>query len=185
MPESMEIDLVARAQGGDVSAIGALYDEHHESIFRYVWLRVGDTQLAEDLTGDVFMRMLHSLPNYQSMGLPFRAWLYRIAHNRLVDHYRRNGRREPVSLDVVETHAADDDPLVSVERRLLAERLGHALSELDAHQREVVVLRFLAGLSLQETAAAMGRSEAAVKSLQHRSLAALRRALGEKEQVMG
>ena len=185
MPESMEVDLVARAQGGDVNAIGALYDEHHESIFRYLWLRVGDPHLAEDLTGDVFMRMLHALPNYQSMGLPFRAWLYRIAHNLLVDHFRRNSRREPVSLDVVETHAADDDPLVSVERRLLAERLGHALSQLDPHQREVVVLRFLAGLSLQETAAAMGRSEAAVKSLQHRSLSALRLALGEEEQVMG
>ena len=185
MPESMEVELVARAQGGDVNAIGALYDEHHESIFRYVWLRVGDAQLAEDLTGDVFMRMLKALPNYQAVGLPFRAWLYRIAHNLLVDHYRRNGRREPVSLDAVEAHPAGDDPLVSVERRLLAERLGHALSQLDPHQCEVVVLRFLAGLSLQETAAAMGRSEAAVKSLQHRSLAALRRTLGEKEQVIG
>jgi len=184
MPESSDVDLVARAQGGDVNAIGALYDEHHESIFRYVWLRVGDRHLAEDLTGDVFMRMLNALPHYRALGLPFRAWLYRIAHNLLVDHYRRNSRRETVSLDAAEARAGDVDPVAFVERRLRVERVAVALSRLDVHQREVVALRFVAGLSLQETAQAMGRSEAAVKSLQHRGLEALRLALSEEEQVI-
>ena len=185
MPDPGSPDLVARAQGGDVDAIGALYDQHHESIFRYVWLRVGDRHLAEDLTGDVFMRMLAALPGYRSMGLPFRAWLYRIAHNLLVDHFRKVGDREPLPLDVVEhTEAGEDDLASTVERNLLAERLHRALSKLDPSYREVVVLRFISGLSLREVALATDKTEAAVKSLQHRGLAALRLALNqEPEQV--
>lgn len=186
MPDPSGPDLVARAQGGDVDAIGALYDQHHESIFRYVWLRVGDRHLAEDLTGDVFMRMLAGLPTYQSVGLPFRAWLYRIAHNLLVDHFRKVKDRVPVPLDAVENKdAGEDDPLLAVEHKLRVERLHRALSRLDPSYREIVVLRFISGLSLREVALATDKTEAAVKSLQHRGLAALRLALNqEPEQVI-
>ncbi len=185
MLDRSDPDLVVHAQGGDVDAIGALYDRHHESIFRYVWSRVGERRLAEDLTGDVFMRMLTALPGYRSLGLPFRAWLYRIAHNRLVDHFRSDGRRVWLALEAVEGQIGEGDPAPAIEQKLLVERVGRALSQLDENQREVVTLRFIAGLSLQETALAMGRSEAAVKSLQHRSLAALRRTLAqEPEQVI-
>jgi RNA polymerase sigma-70 factor (ECF subfamily) len=177
--------LVARAQEGDMDAIGALYDQHHENIFRYVWLRVGNRHVAEDLTGGVFMRMLAALPNYPSLGLPFRAWLYRIAHNLLVDHYRRENHRVWLPLDAIKEHADDRDPTGAIEQKLLVERLGQVLSQLDQDQHEVVVLRFVVGLSLRETAEAMGKSEAAIKSLQHRSLATLRLALSqEPEQVI-
>lgn len=168
-----------------MDAIGALYDQHHESIFRYVWLRVGDRQLAEDLTGDVFLRMLDALPSYRSIGLPFRAWLYRIAHNLLVDHFRRSKRRASTPIEAAEDRPNEVDTASSAERKLLVERVNHALAALDAPQREVMALRFVNGLSLQETAQAMGKSEAAVKSLQHRGLVTLRQSLAAgKEQVI-
>jgi RNA polymerase sigma-70 factor (ECF subfamily) len=184
MPNLDGPGLIVRAQGGDVDAIGALYDQHHESIFRYVWLRVGDRHLAEDLTGDVFMRMLNALPGYRSVGLPFRAWLYRIAHNLLIDHYRTTGNRSALPLEDIEDRQADDaDPPAAAEHTLLVERLQTALSKLDPPQRDVVALRFVSGLSLRETALALDKTEAAVKSLQHRGLAALRLALREEQQV--
>ncbi len=178
-------ELVARAQGGDVDAIGRLYDQHHESIFRYLWLRLGDWQAAEDLTGDVFMRMLTALPGYHSVGLPFRAWLYRIAHNLLVDHFRKADNRVLVSLDEIKEQNGENDPASATEQKLLVARVNHALSQLDQNQREVIVLRFVIGLPLREVAGAVNKTEAAVKSLQHRGLAALRLTLGqEQEQVI-
>ena len=185
MGDSSDLDLIARAQGGDVDAIGGLYDQHHASIFRYLWLRLDDRQVAEDLTGDVFMRMLTALPNYQSIGLPFRAWLYRIAHNLLVDRFRKTNNRVLVPLEGIEEQSDENDPASTVEQKLLVARMNHALSKLDEHQREVVVLRFIIGLPLRETALAVGKTEAAVKSLQHRGLAAMRLALSqEQEQVI-
>ena len=181
MRDSSDPNLVARAQGGDVDAIGALYDQHHESIFRYVWLRVGDRHLAEDLTGDVFMRMLAALPHYQAVGLPFRAWLYRIAHNLLVDHYRKKNNRASVPLDAIEESEGEGDPISTIEQKLLAERLHRALSKLDQSHREVVMLRFVSGLSLREVALAIDKTEAAVKSLQHRGLVALRLTLSQEQ----
>jgi RNA polymerase sigma-70 factor (ECF subfamily) len=183
MPDLSDPELVAHAQGGNVDAIEALYDRHRPSIFRYVWSRVGDRHAAEDLTSDVFVRMVTALPDYRSTGQPFRAWLYRIAHNLLVDHYRRENKHVAVSLDTIEERdAGGEDPVSFTERRLNAERVQHALSQLDPAHREIVVLRFLCELSLQEVAQVLGKTEAAVKSLQHRSLTALRQAFA-REQV--
>lgn len=178
VPDSSDAELVRRAQGGEVSAVGELYDRHHESIFRYVLVRVQDRGLAEDLTGEVFARMVSDLPGYRLRGAPFRAWLYRIAHSRVVDHYRKQKGRLPVSLDNAEGLSDPaDNPASTVERKLTLERVQRALSGLDPSQREVVVLRFLVGLSLQEVAQTLGKTLAAVKSLQHRGLKALRVAL--------
>ena len=94
MQDSSDAELITRAQRGEVNAIGRLYDRHRESIFRYLWIRLDDRQLAEDLTGDVFMRMLDALPRYRMKGLPFRAWLYRIAHNLLVDYFRKMNHQD-------------------------------------------------------------------------------------------
>jgi len=185
MTDAVELDLIASAQGGDVDAIGALYDRHHESIFKYLWLRLGNQHVAEDLTGDVFLRMLDALPAYRTLGLPFRAWLYRIAHNLLVDHYRRESKHVPISLDTITLHADNGDPVSDIEHRLLIDHVGRALTDLDPNQREVITLRFIIGLSLRETALSVGKTEAAVKSMQHRGLSALRAALKpEREQVI-
>ncbi len=177
MPDSSDAELIARAQRGEVNALGRLYDRHRQSIFRYLWIRLDDRQLAEDLTGDVFMRMLDALPRYRMQGLPFRAWLYRIAHNLLVDYFRKMNRQSTVPLDAVEEQGTEDEPGRTIEQILLSERLQAALLRLEPTQGEVIILRFLAGLSLRETALTLGKTEAAIKALQHRGLSGLRRAL--------
>ena len=184
MQDSGDAELVTRAQRGEVNAIGRLYDRHRESIFRYLWIRLDDRPLAEDLTGDVFMRMLDALPRYQQQGLPFRAWLYRIAHNLLIDYFRKLNHQVTVPLEVVEEQGADDDPDRAIEQILLSERLQTALMDLVPTQCDVVTLRFLSGLSLQETALTLGKTEAAVKALQHRGLSSLRRSLKPLEGSM-
>jgi RNA polymerase sigma-70 factor (ECF subfamily) len=179
----VEVDdaaLIKRAQGGDVDAVGELYDVHHQPIFRYVWSRVGDQQLAEDLTGEIFTRMVISLSGYRSGDVPFRAWLYRIARNLIVDHHRSENGRFPTSLDVVEnvsSGGSQPDPIV--ERILTLERVQAALTRIDPAQQEIIRLRFVAGLSLNEAAKTVGKTIPAVKSLQHRGLAALRAVLLE------
>ncbi|HLE29518.1 MAG TPA: sigma-70 family RNA polymerase sigma factor [Anaerolineales bacterium] len=179
---AQDSDLAALARRGDVNAIGALYDRHHEALFRYIWSRVGERETAEDMTGEVFTRMLAALPRYQPTATPFRAWLYRIAHNLVVDHYRKEGGRTFLSLDQAEAQSDEAGDLnLIVEWNLTIEQVHHALARLDEAQREVVSLRFLSGLSLQEVAAALEKSEGAIKALQHRGLAALRRALVEMQ----
>jgi RNA polymerase sigma-70 factor (ECF subfamily) len=175
--ESSDAELVTHAQRGDVNSLGRLYDRHRESIFRYLWIRLDDRQLAEDLTGDVFMRMLDALPRYQMKGLPFRAWLYRIAHNLMIDHFRKLNHQAAMPLEIAEEQKAGDDPDRAIEQILMSERLQTALMDLEPTQCDVVTLRFLVGLSLQETALTVGKTEAAVKALQHRGLGSLRRAL--------
>lgn len=173
-------DLVALARGGDVDAVGALYDRHQLSIFRYTLSRVGDRHAAEDLTGEVFLRMVKGLPKYQPMQIPFRGWLFRIAHNLVVDHYRKHRSRLPIAIEEAElTAEPEGDPVQSLERSVETERLYDLLSRIDRLQCEVVALRFLSGLSVRETAGAVGKSEAAVKALQHRGLAALRDLLSQ------
>ena len=177
-------DIVTLAQGGDVQAIGALYDQHHQALFRYLWARVGERQTAEELTGDVFMRMLAALPRYRPSVVPFRAWLFRIAHNLLVDHYRKEGGRVAVPLQSAEEVSDGSDPAAQVEQKITAERVQQALAAVDEPQRSVIALRFLSGLSLEETAAVIDKSESAVKALQHRGLVAIRRALTQEKVLL-
>lgn len=175
-----EVSIVKKAQKGDSSAVGWLFDNHHEAIFRFIWLRVRDHALAEDLTGEVFMRMVAELPRYQNRDLPFRAWLYRIAHNLVVDNYRTDKSHMSLPLEQVILHANPaTHPDVMTDQALTIERVQQALDNLDPAQREVVELRFLAGLSLKDAAATLNKTVAAVKSLQHRGLSTLRILLTE------
>ena len=161
-----------------MSAVGELYDRHHLRIFRYIWMHVRDQQLAEDLTGEVFVRMVTGLSGYRQRGVPFQAWLYRIAHNLTTDHHRRANLHEMVPLEHA-TELSDPlhDPPAIAEQHLGAQQVQRALDTLDPLQREVIVLRFVAGLSLQEVGSSLNKTVAAVKSLQRRGLAALRAAL--------
>ncbi|MCA9934400.1 MAG: sigma-70 family RNA polymerase sigma factor [Ardenticatenaceae bacterium] len=181
----MQIDdrvLVQRAQQGNTQAIGALYDRHHHHIFRFVWSRTNNQALAEDLTGEVFTRMVTHLPQYQTRGVPFRAWLYRIARNLIVDHQRQHNQHTIVDIEQAANLSVDeDDPMALTETALTRETLQHALGKLDPVQREVIELRFLLGLSLQEVAQTLDKTVSAVKSLQHRGLKSLRRTLATLE----
>ena len=179
-------DRVRRAQDGSLSAIRELYLEHHKHIFRFIWSRVHDADQAEDLTGEVFVRMVTGLPSYQDRSLPFRAWLYGIARNLVIDWYRKKSRRMSVPLEnIAGKLVAGESPEEKTEQALTLERVLQVLERIDPAQREVVELRFLAGLTLKDAARAIDKTVAAVKALQHRGLASLRASLSEGQMPDG
>ncbi len=142
---------------------------------------MADARAAEDITSDVFVRALEGLKSFEYRGVPFSAWLYRIARDRVIDYYRRSSRQKAaVALDE-SLHATVESPEQAVLHGFELQELQGALEQLTEEQRLVVVLRFLGGKSLEEVARQLGKTEGAVKSLQHRALAALGRALGERK----
>ncbi|GAB4282940.1 MAG: hypothetical protein Kow0080_36890 [Candidatus Promineifilaceae bacterium] len=168
-------DLVRRAKQGDRAAFAAIYDRHYRAVFNYIFYRVGDTPLAEDLTADVFVRLVEKIHTF-TPDRPILAWLYTIARNRVIDHHRRNGRATLVSLDD-NLDAAEDDPAAAADAHLRHAALTAALSQLTEEQRLVILLKFVEECSNACAAAVLGKTEGAVKSLQHRALAALERIL--------
>lgn len=165
--------LLQRLRLGDAEAFAGLYRANVQAVFRYIAFRVNDSRLAEDLTGDVFIRALKSINSYQDQGKPFVAWLYRIAHARVVDHYRQQDRR-PVSTSL------DDEPLEvsgDMDRNLLQRQassvLRDAIRDLTDDQQQVIILRFIEGQRIEMVAQQMGKNANAVKALQHRALHAL------------
>ncbi|MCH8825869.1 MAG: sigma-70 family RNA polymerase sigma factor [Chloroflexi bacterium] len=171
--------LVRMAQEGDTSSFGELYERFFDQIYRYVSFKTGSPSEAEDITGEVFVRMLESIHKFKWQGHPFSSWLFRIAHNLVVDHFRRKGKRNVVSLDNttinVEAVAVDVDSHIDTEMSM--DEVRKAMVGLTVLQKEVISLRFAAGLSVAETAEAVGKKENAVKALQHAGLKKLRRFL--------
>ena len=171
-----ERTLLERARAYDEDALGELYDEYAPRIYAYLYRRVQDTQLAEDLTGEVFVRMLQAIQARKFWHTSFRGWLYRIAHNLVVDHFRKQPPAPAIELD--EQLVADqDDPESAVAERLSHRRLRSAISQLTADQQQVLALRFGEQLTSREAGEVMGKSVSAIEALQHRGLAALRRVL--------
>ena len=171
--------LVRMAQEGDTSSFGELYERFFDQIYRYVSFKTGSPSEAEDITGEVFVRMLESIHKFKWQGHPVSSWLFRIAHNLVVDHFRRKGKRNVVSLDNatinVEAVAVDVDSHIDTEMSM--DEVRKAMVGLTVLQKEVISLRFAAGLSVAETAEAVGKKENAVKALQHAGLKKLRRFL--------
>jgi len=165
--------LVQRAQGGDGAAFAALYDVFAPRLFRFFRFRVSAAEAAEDLTQRVFLKMIEQLPNYQSRGVPFAAWVFRVARNALIDDARAT--RPTVALDeIAETQSDAASPEALAAASLDADALHAAIAALPPDQREVIASRFFAGLTPGETAAQMGRTPGSVRVLQFRALAALR-----------
>lgn len=171
-----EQDLVHRAQNGDKEAFTELYETYFDKLYRYIVVRIGNRAEAEDMTQQVFVKAYKSISSYRWRGVPFSAWLFRIAHNLIVDFFRKESKRPTVPLDE-SLVASNDNVQQVVERRLDVERVMAATRQLTAAQREVVSLRFAGGLAIAEVARVMGKSEGAVKALQHSAIAALRRVL--------
>lgn len=169
--------LVKQAQSGASDAFAALYEHFYDSIFRYVSFKIGNASEAEDITAEVFVRMIESIHKFKWQGYPFSSWLYRIAHNLVVDHYRRRSRKQMVSLENTKPilHAAAFDSDAHMDLQLTMAEVMKAMESLTDLQREVITLRFAAGLSVAETARAIGKKDNAVKSLQHAGLVKLRR----------
>ncbi len=177
-----EESLVQWATRGDQKAFAQLYEEHFDRIYRYVVLRIGDKIEAEDMTQQVFLKALQSISSFKWKGVPFAAWLYRIAHNQVVDYLRK--KRVAVPLDE-SLASSDSNPQLMAEHSLDVEQLLLATRRLTEAQREVISLRFAGELSIAEVAKIMGKSQGAVKALQHSGIVALRKTLsaGSNEEV--
>jgi RNA polymerase sigma-70 factor (ECF subfamily) len=171
-----ELSLIRRAQQHDEMALTQIYEENFDRIYRYIVLKIGDRTEAEDMTQQVFLSVLKSISSYKFKGMPFTSWLYRIAHNQVVDFLRKKSRRTLVPLDE-SMPSVGDDPESAAVQRMEIERLAVAAKKLTPAQQEVVSLRFAAELSVAEVARVMGKSEGAVKALQHSAIVALRRVL--------
>lgn len=172
-------ELIARAQAYEADAVGEIYRRYADAIYRYIYYRVGEAAVAEDLLGDVFVGALEQLPSFRNVGKPFEAWLFSIAHNKVVDHYRRQNvrRASPLNEEMVDTRSEELHQLVA--QRDDMQRAWGAVARLTEEQQQVVALRFLFEYSIAEVAAQLGKTEGAIKALQSRALATLRRYLGD------
>jgi RNA polymerase sigma-70 factor (ECF subfamily) len=167
-------ELVLLAKGGDAEAFGHLYEAYLDRIYRYIYFRVTDEQTAEDLISQVFTKAWENLDRYQPNGRPFIAWLYTIAHNTVIDHYRT--RRDTVPIENTISLASDaPSPHEQVELHFDADNLRAALQTLTPEQQQVVVLKFIAGMTTDEIAGQLHKSAGAIRALQMRALQALAR----------
>lgn len=169
-----DASLVSAARSGDAAAFGTLYERHRDAVYRYSLARTGSAADAEDMTSDVFVKALGSLDRYQERGLPFLAFLYRIARNAAIDRARAARRRAPAEelpIDLASDHDVERAGIAGAERAILLA----ALARLKPAHREVIVLRFIEGYSGPEAAQMLGRSEGAVRILQHRAMGELRK----------
>lgn len=171
--------LVLRAKTGDSDAFATLYDRYLDLVYRYIYFRVGSHPLAEDLTSETFLRALRRITDFTWQGRDFGAWLVTIARNLIADHFKSGRYRLEVSTaEVVDTPL--DGPHIpenAVVTAMISDRVLSAVRDLGAEQQECVVLRFLHGMSLAETALIMGKKSGAIKALQFRAIRALARAL--------
>ncbi len=179
-PSAADTALIARAQRGETEAFGELYERYLDPIYRYLYSWVGNSRDAEDLTETVFLRSFQALPRYQDRGLPFSAFLYRIARNVLVDHHRQRRAEAPIEeADQPGGGAGElDEALIRQERTLILRR---ALASLPPDYGEVIRLRLLMGLPTATAAAWMERSEGAARVLLFRALKALRQKLTDED----
>lgn len=172
--------LVDLARDGDAEAFGQLYDHYMPGIFRFVYYRVGSRTLAEDLTSETFVRGLRSIQRFQWQGRDFGAWLTTIARNLITDHYKSSrSRLETVTDEVPETRSSSGSPEDDVLSAISNELLLQAVNELPREQRDCILMRFIQGLSIAQTAAALSRSEGAVKQLQLRAVRSLANLVSE------
>lgn len=167
MNAAAHADLVRRAQSADPQALTTIYERYAPGIFRYIYYRTGDPELARDVQSEVFVRMLEGIGSYEDRGWPISAWLYRIARDRTIDALRRQSRHPHAPLEPWTLLA--DGPDESLELTADRAAVRRALARLGDGQRRVLTLRFIYGLSLEETARQMARTLGSIKSLQHRA----------------
>lgn len=178
MPQRTLDSHIQQARQGNAAAVSALYREFSPAIYRYIAYRVPTEADAEDLTAEVFLKMVEALPAYQSTGAPFEAWLYRIASARVADFHRRVNRRNVAALS---DHLADDAPTpeAQFQQRGEYEALRAALAQLTDEQQSILLLRFVENKSHREVAQILGKTESAVKTAQYRALTRLTEIMGQ------
>jgi len=175
-----EEQLIRSAVGGDSSAFGSLYDHYQPAIYRFIAVKVGSREEAEDITHHVFLSAWQKVGTYKHRGHPFSSWLYQIARNMVIDHYR--AKKDDVSLDKLDPDSsiipavAQDD--LSIKLQL--EKVHGAIKELKPEYQDVIILRFVEDLPLKEVSAILKKSEGAIKLAQHRAIKELRKKLGDE-----
>ena len=177
IPSPQDGDLVQRARQGDQRALGEIYERYQPSVFTYIFYRISDQATAEDLTAEVFTRMLANLPRYTPRGKPLLAWLFTIARNLVTDHYRQNWNAAHLPLEEELVDGENDPPVKVTEDHLAQECLRRALGRLTEEQRQVILLRFIESREIPELVTILGKNERAIRSLQHRALVALHRTM--------
>lgn len=178
--EFKEDEILARASSGDREAFGRLYERYIERIFNYVFYRTGNLHDAEDLTARVFQRAMNHIQNYTDRGVPFSAWLYRIAHNLVANWHRDRSRKQEIPIDDVPVlPSRGDHPEKNLVRSQEQDVLLRLIHRLPGDRQSLLILKFVENLSNAEIGQIMGRSEGAVKSLYHRTLLALRDQIGD------
>ncbi|MCY0938853.1 ECF subfamily RNA polymerase sigma factor, BldN family [Streptomyces sp. H34-S4] len=172
------MDLVERAQAGEADAFGRLYDQYSDTVYRYIYYRVGGKATAEDLTSETFLRALRRISTFTWQGRDFGAWLVTIARNLVADHFKSSRfRLEVTTGEMLDANEVERSPEDSVLESLSNAALLEAVRKLNPQQQECVTLRFLQGLSVAETARVMGKNEGAIKTLQYRAVRTLARLL--------
>ena len=178
VPEEKEIDekeILKRASQGDEEAFGLLYENYVDRIFNYIYYRTGNVHDAEDLTARVFQRAMKHIPNYQDRGVPFSAWLYRIAHNLVANWHRDRSRKKEIAItEMMSLPARNEHPETTLLRTEKQDALLRLIRTLPSDRQQLLILKFVEGYSNVEIGKIMNRSEGAVKSLYHRTLLALR-----------
>jgi len=172
-----------QARKQNEATLTSLYEEYYDRIARYAYVRIGSKADAEDLAGEVFLKALKSLKLYKEHGVPMQAWLFKIAHNLVVDYLRKMAKRKTVPIDNVQIKS-DVDPAVVAEKSIELERVAKAMEQLTQEQREVLALRFFGGLSSKETGSILHKSDGAVREMQRAAIEKLRRLLVSDRQPL-
>jgi RNA polymerase sigma-70 factor (ECF subfamily) len=174
----LEREAVNRARAGEQQALADLYDWYMPRVYRYALARVGNVAEAEDITEEVFLKMLGAIADFRWKDVPFSSWLFRIAHNHVATYFRRNAQRGGPAAALTEDMVdGRPDLAAAVEERITLEEVQRATEQLPDAQREVIALRFAVGLSISETAKVLGKRENNIKALQHKAVARLQRLL--------
>ncbi|MBC8264658.1 MAG: sigma-70 family RNA polymerase sigma factor [Anaerolineales bacterium] len=166
--------LIKRAKECDPSAFAALYERYHQDIYNYIYYRTASEPVAEDLTSDVFLKALESIDSFTFRGIPFSAWLFRIAKNMMSEYFRGKAKTIETTFEE-ETLPSEGQADDALEAKLTQQRLARAIGDLTEDQQQVIVLKFVDGFSNTDIAQILDKSEGAIKSLQHRALGALNR----------
>jgi len=169
--------IVQQAVDGNQGAFTQLYDVYFDRIYRYVYVRVRRQDVAEDLTQEVFIKALKAIGSYKIGKTPFASWLFRIAHNQVIDHVRKHKKGLETSLDEAPPSIGAEDPVAIIEQKFEVAELNAAIMELSPAQQEVISLRFIADLPIAEVARVLDKSEGTVKALQFNATMSLRKLL--------
>lgn len=177
-----EESFIKKAQAGEAEAFGWIYDRYIKQIYRFVYLKVSHRANAEDLTQQIFMNAWQNIKGYKAQGFPLSSWLYRIANNAVIDHYRTN--RHHVALDSIPEEIFAQEPDDRIDTAMEIAKAAAMIGKLESDQQSVVVMKFIEGMDNKEIATALEKTEGAVRVIQHRALKKLKDLISENSQEM-